>query len=173
MKRITRSLASLLFVGWAGIANAIPIEWTLQNAAFNDQATATGSFIFDATLSQYSSVNIDVSAGALPSSTMLFISGGITATASQVLFAAASPQIAGTQAFALFFSSLLTDAGGIVGIANATQAPCSAPGCPGPGTPQRFLVSGEVSGTSVPLPATIALFGVGLAGLGWSRRKKA
>ena len=41
----------------------------------------------------------------------------------------------------------------------------------GPNTEQRVWAIGRQ--TSVPLPGTLALFGLGLAGLGWSRRKKA
>lgn len=42
----------------------------------------------------------------------------------------------------------------------------------GPSTGINFTLEGEVAG-AVPAPATLALFGLGLAGLGWSRRKKA
>jgi len=39
---------------------------------------------------------------------------------------------------------------------------------------QNIVVSGESDDTgTVPVPTTVALLGLGLVGLGWSRRKKA
>ena len=44
-------------------ASAIPITWNLQNVTFNDGNTATGSYVYDADINQYSSINITTSAG--------------------------------------------------------------------------------------------------------------
>ena len=44
-------------------AAAVPIQWTLQNVAFNDGTTASGSFLFDADSSAYSDIAITTSTG--------------------------------------------------------------------------------------------------------------
>jgi hypothetical protein len=45
-------------------AYASPIVWTLEDVTFQDGATASGSFSYDATVDDYSAWNIFVSANA-------------------------------------------------------------------------------------------------------------
>jgi len=58
MKHIRLVVAALgMFFIMAG-AHADPILWTLNDVVFDDEGTATGSFIFDATTGTYSDISI-------------------------------------------------------------------------------------------------------------------
>ncbi|MCX2979459.1 PEP-CTERM sorting domain-containing protein [Halieaceae bacterium IMCC14734] len=59
--------------------------------------------------------------------------------------------------------------------ADPTNAFCKFAGCGFPASDGGLidLRWGPANATYIPLPTTLALFGLGLAGLGWSKRKKA
>ena len=59
-----RHCAALLFLLATVNAHAIPGVWTLDNVVFDDGGIATGSFVYDADLSNYSDVDITTTDGA-------------------------------------------------------------------------------------------------------------
>jgi hypothetical protein len=152
-------------------ASASPITWTLQNFNFTDGGTASGSFVFDANLGQYSQINVvttmgNVLAGATYSFTTAFTSPSL------VDFGSVSPLLINSTFLSFIPLSPLTDAGGTVNIAPQNQLtgiegvcvtaePCGEVGA------LRGLKAGAsiVSSTSVPEPGAMALLSLGLLGL--------
>ena len=180
-KKATSILTVLAMVLTCAAASAAPINWTLNNVTFVDQGTATGSFIFDADLGQVLSWSLSTQGG----STAPFAPGpnpydsamlGHTASVSNCV---ESPQCFNFQNGAPNFDlrlgvlAPLTNAGGIVTLGPlhpgnssgfATNFECVS--C----SPFRNIASGTLD-AAVPEPTTILLLGLGLAGLGFARRR--
>ena len=145
------------------------VTWNLNNITFNDGATATGSFNWDADSSTASNWNISVSAGTLSAFSY-------TTSDSQFwLLNMGNPLMAfdfqmngSTRELRLTPISALTDAGGTVAInlntAGGGSGSVECYNC----APYRPVVSGSfVSAAptpSVPEPGSVGLIGLGLCG---------
>ena len=57
---LLRCIGALTALMMASGAWGAPVEWTLNNALFDDGATAVGSFFYDANFNEYSNINITV-----------------------------------------------------------------------------------------------------------------
>ena len=165
-------------------AYAIPVNWTFDNAVFDDNGTIIGSFVYDADINDYSSFNITTTAGTS--------FGGTTYTDDTVIFGSAgtlffpdstTADLTGASALSLFFTGGLSNLGGtrnlliLAGVsAGSREGTCDTSDC-GSVTGFRGLESGSVIGTPVspvPVPAAVWLFGTALIGLvGFSKRRKA
>ena len=172
--RVVLAASTLLF---AAAAHANPVTWNLQNWTFNDGGTASGSFVFDASTGHYSNISVLSTDGTVRTGASYGLpdpaSAGNASFAAWVtgLFA----DFTGTPVIAVNWDSALTDAGGTVGVDLAgfhAESGCANASCGGPGGPFRFLTSGAVTTSEVPLPGTLPLFGLALAMLGAVRRRR-
>ena len=171
---------SVLF--WAISSQAVPLTWNLANVTFDDGATATGSFVFDADAFTVLDWNISVSGGdenVFPVFTYTPLTApetgifdtGTTGFSIQIWIDSTAP--GGTpdsRVMILTSSAPLTNSGGTVPL----YVDINDPGwqsrecynC----DPYRLMVSGSIN--AVPLPAAIWLFGSGLIGLiGFARKR--
>ena len=150
-------------------SQAAPVTWNALGA-FDDGAAFSGSFVYDADSHIYSMWSITTSPGSLGGFTYTDANSFVWPYSSgpgQVLFLDTNYISSGNfnRYFYLQYSANLSDAGGTFNVVGNHECgyDCSS---------LRFIVSGTVSSQAVPLPGTLALFGLGLAGLVFSRRKK-
>lgn len=168
-------LVVLASLGLAAPAGAVPVTWTLQDVTFTDGGTATGSFVYDADTNIFSGLDITTSFYAAFGSAVTYSISTALSNSTRFDAVLAFP-LFGNPRFIFDLVSPMTNAGGTINIALGFGDPdlegiCINSDCSAAGS-VRFITSGAI--TSVPEPATIALFGAGLAGLGWiGRRRKA
>ena len=164
-------------------AEATSIRWTLDGVTFNDGATASGSFDYDAVTQLIANLDITTS-GVTP----VFIdahgsvSGGhhwidlnadyppYPASGFAVLDVPEPADLTGMAFLALTFATPLTNTPGTIALGtNGGEGICVNANCSS-GHYHRLFTAGSIigtelpeTGTQVPEPATITLVGAGLA----------
>ncbi len=120
-------------------AAATPMTWFLTGFTFADGATATGSFVFDASTHSFSSVNIATTTATRTGATYNTLSTGLIPDATGALFdTSVAPNQTGLPGFSMFFSSPLTGAGGTSTV-TGKEADCADPGCSTPTGTMRLI----------------------------------
>jgi hypothetical protein len=163
-KRHLVVFAAVAFFAASVPLRAAPITWQLGGVTFSDGATASGTFIYDASLDTYSAWNISVTAGIFTTfNYQLGVDGGFVGNhpAGQVDFVAFPSGTPGRY-LRLAFSSPLTGRGGThLLLTDHSGYECN--NC----STFRYITGGAVSTiTAVPEPPSITLISVALTLLG-------
>jgi hypothetical protein len=171
-------IAVVLLLG-CGAVNAAPLVWTLDGITFDDGGAASGQFTYDADTNTYSAISITtwawIDGGGrdgppMPpiwDAVMTYADGDVTSSGADRLSFSA-PNIGERyylSRFSLDFQDALTNGGGVVSLDTSSEDLI---------VDDRVLVhrAGNVGSVStVPIPASVWLFGSALAGLGWMRRR--
>jgi len=176
-------LIAVLFSPMA--ANADSIVWQLNDFDLLDGGVATGVFTYDADTNTYSDVAITTTAGTIsgspfPGASYSFVrTFGSSPGATIVSLLASFPaDLTGVSNFGMQFDAPLTNSGGTHGLNFFTEAICANASCSAVFAGGRGVAAGVPNSATitsivqVPEPGTLALFGLGLAAMGFSRRRK-
>ncbi len=161
------ALAALLSLSTMTV-QAATVEWTLNNVAFMDGSTATGSFTFDVDTNTYDGTNVSVSCAAIcaPQFTtinVIYMNGDATGT--NWKGSGAGTGIWNEVRFNVGYESMLSNSGGEITLSNG--------GIVSAGGSSSLWSGGSISASPVPVPAAAWLFGSALGLLGWVRRRAA
>ena len=177
LRTISVGVATLLFA-MLGSAQAAPLTWTLSGVTFNDGASASGWFVYDAGVGPglLSSFDIFTGGGSVlgPYEIATWqLRPGFTDGASYVTFLNPS-----AREVSLYFASPLTDAGGTISLTGGLEwGAIGAIGVSGAGYFERGIVAGSLTAEGVvtapiPEPETYALLLAGLGLLGFLGRRR-
>jgi hypothetical protein len=154
-------LAAVLFL--AASASAGPLTWVV-NGQFDDGGTISGSFVYDADTGQYSSVDVITTPGSTRSGADYLLYPCCTYLADFLVFVTTTGDLTGTPVLTAYLLSSMTNAGGTINLATAgsgfewySEESCLDVFCTDGTGAQRYVVSGEVSTTTIPEPSTFLL----------------
>lgn len=177
---ILKAAVLILGFGISTTASAIPVFWTLDNVTFDDGATASGSFVFDADIGVYSSINMTSSPGSVVTDPHTYSFVGSSFTDASQLLALESAPAGGTDQTDisyLYFNFVgdLTNTGGTISVLGAgggftSLGICNNPSC---GSARDFnkQSTGNVIAFQVPEPSTALLLAAGLTVIVIRRRR--
>jgi hypothetical protein len=179
MRFLHRPLLVLTALGALSVAaSAGPILWTVSDATFTDGATLTWSFVYDADLAVFSSVNLTISGSSTPAfNVTMTVDDPAFSAAFEIEASTILPAVIGTTpSLYLGLTADMTDAGGVIPTVDAYAGICATTSCSlYEGNSILDLSSGSISATgtsSTPEPAAISLVGSALIGLGFLARKR-
>ncbi|MEC9375100.1 MAG: hypothetical protein VYA80_01870 [Pseudomonadota bacterium] len=178
MKKLCINLSASIWFLLSGAAQAITIEWTLNDVVFTDGGTASGSFFYDTDTSTYSNVSIATTTGSIRSGenygnpAWAWGSIGLAVTPLELSDYTGAPGL-----LLIFTGGPLIDPTATYGLLSGYQAEgiCGSVGCDGglSNVGVRSIpagLGGTLTGTVVPIPAAVWLFGSALVLLGWMRK---
>lgn len=152
MKKLFACAAVALgLIAITATAHAVPIQWTLSEVTFEDDGTASGSFVYDADTNVYSNVRLTTTTGSMGEGaefrTKCTTAHCMTALPELIFIASANQSdLTGVRLFDIDPMALLTNTPETIDLFYLISYRCSNALCTTTGTETRAAFSGKLVG---------------------------